>query len=365
MQFATKRIDTFIHAMMGDLTPTGKAWARVGVIVLIVAAAMSFDFGRSVSIKHGLFLAGLTFVAAFGPEAAYRAFELKKYFIGGLATLGALGMLTIQLGVDQSYTAGIRGSNRDEARVQNTKYDDGRANTTDYAAKKKLLEDTRERLNAEMAKLVQVKVNGSWTVTATPSSSAELDGPIAAKQLEVDVEAKRGNKCATKCAERTNELGHLKQLKGLAEKIEKNETEYQATLIALTNVREASAKTEYKSSSVVHANQAIAKAIAFVSTGELKPSAEIEEGTDIGTNTAMAIAATLVPAFCFLMAVALYGAKGGNIPSPSQVAGALVGKPEPGSLAGSIINNVKFDDIFGKMSTAMHAERVGKAANAA
>jgi len=73
MKKAFGAFERFIHAMLGNLNPTGRMWAHIGVIVLIVAAAMSWGFGAEVSWKHAAFLACLTFVAAFGPEAAHRA----------------------------------------------------------------------------------------------------------------------------------------------------------------------------------------------------------------------------------------------------------------------------------------------------
>lgn len=76
---ALSSMDGLIKAMIGDLSPAGKAWARVGIIVLVVAAVMSFDFGFAISWKHAAFLACLTFVAAFGPDAARKAWiEGKK-----------------------------------------------------------------------------------------------------------------------------------------------------------------------------------------------------------------------------------------------------------------------------------------------
>ena len=84
-------IDTFATAMLGELTPTGRNWARAGTVVLAVGAAMSFMYGWAVSPLHALALAGVTFIAAFAPEAAYKAFDKRQWFLGIVGSVARNG----------------------------------------------------------------------------------------------------------------------------------------------------------------------------------------------------------------------------------------------------------------------------------
>jgi len=300
MKAITSRFENFITAMMGDLTQTGRIWARVGVVVLIVAAAMSWDFGSSVSLKHAAFLAALTFVAAFGPEAAYKAWEERKKGSAIAIALVCAPLLLIEFYSHAGYTAGLRGSNVETTGVQNMKFDDGRATVKDNEKKAAEYEARAAQLDKEMAALVTIKVNG-WTVSTRPSSPEELDGQIAAKQLEVDNEARRG-RCGPKCEARTNELAHLKSLRSKAVEIAKNNQMHAATLEAIANSRNAAANIEHRSSSVVHQNQFLAKAVALIGYQSLEPSKAIEATTEQSASIMMAIAGTGLPAFCLFVA---------------------------------------------------------------
>ena len=159
MRSIVQPIDSFIKAMVGDLNLTGRTWARVGFVALVVAAAMSADFGWQVSWKHGVFLACLTFVAAFGPEAAYRACQEGKYGSSGAIAIFSAFLLAIQLGVDQSYTAGIRGHNVAEAKVSNVRYDNAQDGVSESASLLKLWQKQLADLQAQAPWAATVKAD--------------------------------------------------------------------------------------------------------------------------------------------------------------------------------------------------------------
>ena len=293
-------IDSFIAAMLGRLDNTGLAWARAGVIVLCVGAAMSADFGMQVSWKHALFLAGVTFVAAFGPEAAYKAFQMGKYGIASVAVVVSAMLLIIQFGVDQSYTAGIRGLNRDETRVANVIYDGAQDATKE------------DKANLEMwrKQLATLTEQNAWAPTVK-AEALRAEAETLKGRIEEEKAGKRGRAagCKSECERLQNELIAVQNKIGIVEQAADLTKRIEATQRILDSKRDVASKTEYKSSAVVHANTAIAKAVSFITFGKLKPSENIEEGTDIGINMAMALAATGVPAFCFLISVALYSRK--------------------------------------------------------
>lgn len=287
-----KYIDRFINAMLGDLDPTGMAYARAGVFILGVGIAMSIDYGFAVSWKHALLLGCVTFIAAFGPEAIYRAYERRKLFIAACIAVIALPMMVIQFGIDQSYTAGLRGQNRDEARVQNTKYDGAQDGVKEAKAKLVIFTKQLETLTEQ----------APWAATVKA-----LDLRAQAAQLEQNIasETKLGG-CGRKCRGLQDDLTKVRNQIAVAEQRYDIETQIAATQRVIDGAREVANKTEHKSSAVVHANTQIAKAVAFFSSGSLTPTASIEEGTDISTNSAIAFAASTGHALCFLIAVSLY-----------------------------------------------------------
>lgn len=283
-----RAINTFIDAMFGRLMPAGRVWAWIGLFVLSAGASMSWAFGWQVSWIHAAFLGGLTAVAAFGPHAAHKAFEERKYGAGTAVALGSAMLLLIQLGVDQSYTAGIRGFNRDTTNVQNVKYnsrqDSVKESKTDLAMWSKRLADLEEQ--------------NKWAGTVTADA---LRAQLASANLAIDLEAKRGG-CKALCLARTKERDDINSKIAIAEERGELTRKIEATRRVVDSAREVAVKTEHKSSAVAHANDQIAKAVAFIGFGSLAPSSEISEGADIGTNLAMAMAATIVPALTFFIA---------------------------------------------------------------
>lgn len=274
--------------MLGNLDRTGKMWARIGVIVLAFGMGMSFEFGRQMTYFHAAFLAGLTFLAAFGPEAAYKAYQEGKKASGLVIALGAALLLTIQLGVDSSYTASIRGVNRDEATVQNARYDGAQDGVKEAKASLALFEK----------RLVDLEAANGWVASVTADA---LRSQLAGANLAIEQEAKRGG-CRQKCLERTKERDGLAAKIAIAEERQTLEKEIAATKRVIASARDKADTTEHKSSATVHATGAIAKTVAFFGAGQTKVSETVDVGTDLGINFAMALAATLVPAFAFYIA---------------------------------------------------------------
>lgn len=312
MEIPMKYIDGFISAMLGPLKPTGHAIARGGCIALIMAIWMSCSFGSNMTVAHAGFLGTLTFIAAFGPELAYRAFELRKPVIGGLATAGAILMLVIQFGVDQSYTAGIRGKNRDETRAANVNYDGAQRQVSSEEANLLVLRKTLDAKIAERKALIEAN---PWAASIKPdglkADLKNLEDKIAS-EIKGGRDGRKGG-CARVCeglkdqaADVAKRISAAEKASELANEIEKLGNEIKTIQSKVDTKVATASKTEYKSSAVAHSNKEIAKAFAFIGFGDISPSENVEQGTDIGINMAMALAATIVPAFCFLMAVALF-----------------------------------------------------------
>ena len=288
MKALTSRFESFITAMLGNLTPTGRVWARVGIVVLIVAAAMSWDFGSSVSLKHAAFLAALTFVAAFGPEAAYKAWEQRKYGSAIAIAIICAPLLVIEFYSHAGYTAGLRGSNVETAVVQNTKFD----------ARQDEIKEGRASLAMWERRLAELESQNAWVTTVTADA---LRAQLASANLAIEQEAAKGG-CKARCLARTKERDELAAKIALAEEKSTLTKNIEATKRVLAEARDKAAVTEHKSSSVVHQNQFLARAVALVGYQSLEPSKTIETATEQSASIMMALAGTGLPAFCLFVA---------------------------------------------------------------
>lgn len=288
MKALTSRFESFITAMLGDLTPTGRVWARVGIVVLIVAAAMSWDFGSSVSLKHAAFLAALTFVAAFGPEAAYKAWQERKFGSAIAIAIICAPLLVIEFYSHAGYTAGLRGSNVETAVVQNTKFD----------ARQDEIKEGRASLAMWERRLAELESQNAWVTTVTADA---LRAQLASANLAIEQEAAKGG-CKARCLARTKERDELAAKIALAEEKSTLTKNIEATKRVLAEARDKAAVTEHKSSSVVHQNQFLARAVALVGYQSLEPSKTIETATEQSASIMMALAGTGLPAFCLFVA---------------------------------------------------------------
>jgi len=265
---------SFLSKFMDGYTTTGKFWLALGAFALIVDAAISYKYGVTLTWLYGVGFALVAVFFALLPDAVYSEVENRR-FASGIVLAG----LCIPLGLVALYShlgygSSIRVGDVQQASVQNAKYDDGRSTVVELKDKIKLLEANTKRLDADMDKLIGAKVGpDGWSMTVAPASPETLDGPIAAKQLEVANESKR-NGCKAKCEARTNELAHLQSLRATAVKIAENQKQYNATLEALANSRNASAAVEYKSSAVV--NQTNVAAQLFLAMSGATPEKSID-----------------------------------------------------------------------------------------
>lgn len=280
--------ERFITAMLGDLTPTGKMWARVGVVTLIVAAAMSFDFGYAVSLKHACYLALLSFAAAFGPEVAHKLYEEGRYGFCAFVALCASGLLVIEFGSHQSYTAGIRGSNLGEARTQNVRYDGAQER----------VEEAKTSLKFWTERLTALEAQNAWVTTVNAEA---LRSQLASAELAIKQEEARGG-CKAKCLARTKERDELLSKIALAEEKGTLVKQIEGARKVIAGARDTADKTERKESAVQHANDSLARLVAFFGQGSTKPSEHIMHGAEMSANLAMALAGTGLPAFCLLVA---------------------------------------------------------------
>lgn len=280
---------SFISDLFNELDAFGRFWLALGLVVLVVAARMSWKFGYDVSLEHAAFLACLTVVAAFGPMAAEILWRKGRKGVSMATAIICLPLLGIEFFSHAGYTAGLRGSNIETASVQNARYDGAQD-----AAKE-------DKSNLEMWKdhLAKLMADNAWAATVKADGlRAQLD----AAQKAIDLEAARGG-CKAKCQVEMKRKGDLETRISIAERATDLTNKIEATQRILDKKRTVAATTEHKSSAVDHQNRFLIKSVAIVANGTLKASDIQEASAEQGVNLAMALAGTGLPAFCLFMAV--------------------------------------------------------------
>jgi hypothetical protein len=274
--------------MFGELSAWGRFWLYLGLATLVCAAAMSFAFGVEISLKHALFLACLTVIAAFLPEAAYSQWVEGRKIVAVVLAMVAVPTLLIEFYSHAGYTAGLRGSNIETALVQNTKYD----------ARQDSVKESKTDLAMWSKRLADLESQNAWAATVTADA---LRAQLASANLAIDLEAKRGG-CKTLCLARTKERDDISSKIAIAEERGELTRKIEATRRVVDGARDVAAKTEHKSSAVEHQNKFLAKSVAMVSAGTLTPTEFMSEGSQQTVNLAMALAGTGLPALALFIA---------------------------------------------------------------
>ena len=282
-----------IKALYGDMQPWGKVWLYTGLASLVVAAAMSVDFGWSVSSKHAIFLGCLSLVAAFLPDAARDQWKNESKLMGAVLAIIAVPLLLIEFGSHAGYTAGLRGTNVSEAKVQNTKYEDTRDQVADHRANLKMWQAQLAKLQADNAWAATVKADGLRSELATLRD-----------RIEEEKKGTRGRKagCGKECERLQNEANALAQKIATVEQSTDLAKRIEATQRLVDTSREKAASTEHKVSTVDHQNGFYAQTVSLIRSGTIKPTEQTEHTMNAAINVAMALAGTGLPALCFFVA---------------------------------------------------------------
>lgn len=290
--------------MFGELSAWGKFWLYLGLATLACAAAMSFAFGLEISWKHALFLTCLTAVAAFLPESAYSQWEQGRRIVAVILAIIAVPTLVIEFYTHAGYTAGLRGSNIETAMVQNTV----------WTGSQDAVSEDKKTLDMWRAQLAKLKEENAWAGTVKADG---LRAQLVTAQKAIDLEAARGG-CKSKCLIEMKKKADLETRIGIAETASNLESRIEATQRLLDKKRATAATTEHKSSAVDHQNRFLAKVVAFVSAGSLKPTEVMTEGSEQTVNLAMALAGTGLPALALFIA-GLYRRQEESAPSHAGI----------------------------------------------
>lgn len=277
-------------AWFSCFTTTGKVWLTLGLVALVVDAAISYSYGISLTFWHA---AGFALVAVFFallPDAAYSEIEHRR-----IASGLALSALCVPLGMVAFYShlgygAGVRMGDMQQTGVQNTKHSDARKQVEDNEANLKMWREHLDKLTAE----------NPWAATVNPDGLKEQAATLG---QTVDAERARGG-CGPKCMGFMKTKADLEARIGVAEQASKLASQIEATQRKVDQYREASANVAYTSSAVVNQNNVAAQ--LFLAFTGAEPDKAIDPDSVTTSFTSIFIAGGGSLAFMIMAPVGFF-----------------------------------------------------------
>lgn len=268
-----------------------------GCLGLFASLYMTWTFGYSISVAHGVGLAVTTIIAAIAAPAA-RFIRQRSGRVGGIAaTLAAVFFVGCEFVGDLGYTFGMRDRQQVLAGAQ----------TVAYTAVQDNLTSERENIRMWREQLADLKArnrahadrNSGWLVSVDPRAMQEQ---MEALDLLISNEAAR-----VRCAQRCEAL--KKQRADLAAAIAnaKAENDLSGRIEATQRVIDAKVKTASTTKvghSTAKAQNASFAHLALIATGDLEAAPDEKSAALVGIviGLLMAVAATVLPTYCFWVA---------------------------------------------------------------
>lgn len=244
---------------------------RAGFVATTLAATISGSFGWTIGtgmIEKACFAVGLalaSFIVGYALVAAYHAYARQMRAVGHAAVALFAVAVTVEFLSHVGFTASHRAGNIEQAALQTINFTDTRSGVAD--------------LERDLARL---EAKHDWTKNYDPPES--YTARIEAAKLKADNEAKRGG-CGRVCEARKAEHASLIAEQAIAADRLAVAEEIKATKTKLTEARkDAGSKTKGVSTA---ASQGLV--LATLVSGDLKPSTEAQQWTNIGISALLAL----------------------------------------------------------------------------
>lgn len=234
-----------VRNIFAAYTGPGRFWLSLGIVALIVDAAISYQYGVSLTTLHGLGFALVAIFFALLPDAAYSEIEAKRIASGAVmaALCVPLGMVAFYSHL--GYGAGVRLGDMQQTGVQNVRYDDAREKVA----------DNKRNVSMWTEQLAELTKQAPWAATVNPDG---LKAQLVSADKAIELEGKRGG-CKSKCLALMKEKAALEERIATAERATNLQQQIAATQRLIDSYREAAAKTDFKSSAVVNQNNVAAQ----------------------------------------------------------------------------------------------------------
>ena len=269
--------------MNTDINLVKRLMLYIGVAASLVAVWMTFSYGRSMSLAHGVSMGLLTLVAAFIWTAAVHYRKIGMPIAGNMLMVLGVLFTSVEYFSHIGYTVGNRVTVTEETGVQNAA----------YAGAQDAVTDDKANLGLWRKQLADLTAQNAWAATVKADA---LRSQVETAERAIALETARGG-CKSKCEARMRERDAVMERIGKVEQFEDLTKRIEATQRILDGKRTVAAKTEFKSSPIV--NQT--KFAAQLATMDIAPSAEAMNWTQIVIGALIAFVTTFLAPTCFFI----------------------------------------------------------------
>jgi hypothetical protein len=273
-----------MHAPITDIATLKRICLWLGLAGLLVGCAMTFEFGRAMSVWHAISLCILSIAVAlmwpFVDHLWREGSKVPAVIIGILAAAFTIAEYGSHLG----YTVGHRVRDSQETGVVNASY----ANAQDSLASEK------QNLGLWRDQLAKLKEQHAWAPTV---SADGLRAQLASHDKAIQLETARGG-CKGRCLGLMQKKAAVEEKIAIAEEASNLAKRIEATQRILDKKGEVAKGTEFKSSKIV--NQTAFAAQLW--SASINPDSESKEWTNISIGALIALVTTFLPATCLFIA---------------------------------------------------------------
>lgn len=236
----------------------GKFWLTLGIAALVVDAAISYQYGITLTRLHGFGFALVAIFFALLPDAAYSEFEHRRIGSGV-----AMAALCIPLGMVAFYShlgygAGVRLGDMQQTGVHNAKFEDTRDS----------LKSDRTNIDMWRKQLAELLEQNAWAASVKADA---LRSQVATADKAIELETKRGG-CKSKCEAKMRERDAINERIGKIEQVEDLNKRIEATQRIIDGKTKEASVATYESSPVVNQNN-VAAQLFLAFTGAAPESA--------------------------------------------------------------------------------------------
>lgn len=216
----------------------GKFWLTLGIAALIVDAAISYQYGVTLTRLHGFGFALVAIFFALLPDAAYSEFESRRVGSGI-----AMAALCVPLGMVAFYShlgygAGVRLGDMQQTGVHNAKFEDTRES----------LKSDKTNIELWRKQLAELLEQNAWAASVKADA---MRSQVATWDKAIENETKRGG-CKSKCEAKMRERDALNERIGKIEQVEDLNKRIEATQRIIDGKTKEASIATYESSSVVN-----------------------------------------------------------------------------------------------------------------
>lgn len=248
-------------AMLADYwhshSTRGKIWLFMGVVGLIVDAALCYQYGVTQTTWHGIGFALLAVFFSQLPDGAYSEFEKGHKATGWVLALLCLPIGAVAYQSHIGYGAGVRLGDIKQASIQDARYDGAQDTAKENAA----------NLAMWRKQLADLNEKAPWAATVQADG---LRASLATAEEAIRQETARGG-CGRRCMSRMKERDEISEKIAVAEQASDLSKRIEATQRLVDKYRVAASTTQAGMSSVAMqttANTQIFGVIRAAWTGE-------------------------------------------------------------------------------------------------